>query len=129
MLSVAEAQAIVLQHARPLVPQATPLGPAALGRVLAEDVASDLDMPPYDKALMDGYAILTADLAGGRGRLRVIEEVTAGQTPRQSLGAGAATRIMTGAPIPQGADAVVHFERPVGRLGFGGWLGDGSCAG
>src|SRR5262245_14320900 len=111
MLSVAEAQAIVLQHARPLAPEAVPLTTAALGLVLAEDVASDLDMPPYDTALMDGYAVRSADLSNGRGGLNVIEEVTAGLTPRKSVGAGEATRIMTGAPVPTGADAVVMIER------------------
>jgi molybdopterin molybdotransferase len=111
MLTVAEAQALVLQKACPLPPQKLPLTAAALGLVLAEDVASDLDMPPHDKALMDGYAVRTADLVEGRGTLTVIEEVTAGQTPRLPLGPGQATRIMTGAPIPRGADAVVMVER------------------
>jgi molybdopterin molybdotransferase len=111
MLSVAEAQAIVQQHARPLAPADVPLSPAMLGLVLDEDVASDLDMPPYDKSLMDGYAFRTADLPDGRGTLQVIEEVTAGQTPRKPLGHGEATRIMTGAPVPEGADAVVMVER------------------
>src|SRR5262249_10204208 len=111
MLSVAEAQAVVLQHARPLPPGPTPLTPAALGRVLAEDVASDLDSPPYDKALMDGYALRSHDLPEGRGTLAVIEEVTAGRTPQRAVGPGQATRIMTGAPLPEGADAVVMVER------------------
>src|SRR5262249_16275690 len=99
------------QHARPLAPEAVPLSPAALGLVQVEDVASDLDMPPWDKSLMDGYALRTADLSDGRGVLQVVEEVTAGQTPRKTLGRGEATRIMTGAPIPEGADAVVMVER------------------
>src|SRR5438045_1807011 len=111
MLTVAEAQALVLQHAQPLPPEMVPLAPAALGLVLAEDIASDLDMPPYDKALMDGYAVRSADLPEGRGVLTVIEEVTAGQTPRLPVTAGQATRIMTGAPMPAGADAVVMVER------------------
>jgi molybdopterin molybdotransferase len=111
MLSVSEAQSVVLQHARPLPPEIVPLAAAALGLVLAEDVASDLDVPPHDKAMMDGYAVRAADLAEGRATLRVIEEVTAGQTPRRPVGAGEATRIMTGAPVPEGADAVVMVER------------------
>jgi molybdopterin molybdotransferase len=111
MLSVAEAQALVLQHARPLPPEVVPLAPAALGLVLAEDVASDLDMPPYDKAMMDGFAVRAADLPEGRGVLRVVDEVTAGQTPRRPVGPGEAIRIMTGAPLPAGADAVVMVER------------------
>jgi molybdopterin molybdotransferase len=111
LLSVAEAQAIVLRESRPLPIESAPLGPASLGLILAEDVASDLDMPPYDKALMDGYAVRAADLPEGRGDLRVLEEITAGQTPQHTLTSGTASRIMTGAPIPAGADAVVIIER------------------
>ena len=111
MLAVAEAQAIVLRHARPLPPARTPLTPGSLGLVLAEDVVSDLDMPPYDKALMDGYAVRAADLADGKGVLAVVEELTAGRVPTRAVGPGEATRIMTGAPLPAGADAVVMVER------------------
>jgi molybdopterin molybdotransferase len=111
MLSVAEAQGVVLQHSRPLVAETLSLGPELLGQVLAEDVASDLDMPPYDKALMDGYAVRSADLPDGHGKLAVIEEVMAGRVPQRELGPGQATRIMTGAPLPVGADAVVIVER------------------
>jgi molybdopterin molybdotransferase len=117
MLSVAEAQRLVLEYARPLPPEAVALTTAALDLILAEDVTSDLDMPPYDKALMDGFAVRAADLPDGRGVLSVIEEVTAGQTPQRTVGPLQATRIMTGAPVPAGADAVVQVERtrPVGR--------------
>jgi molybdopterin molybdotransferase len=110
MLRVAEAQALVLQQAHRLPPETVELTPAALGLVLAEDIVSDLDMPPYDKALMDGYAVRAADLSEGQATLTVIEEVTAGQTPRLPVGLGQATRIMTGAPLPVGADAVVMVE-------------------
>src|SRR5947209_5926131 len=91
LLTVAEAQELVLQQARPLPPETTPLTPAALGWVLAEDVISDLDMPPYDKAMMDGYAIRAADLATGKAVLTVIEEVAAGRTPDLPVGPGQAT--------------------------------------
>lgn len=111
MLSVAEARQIILDQVRPLPPASAPLDAAALGLVLAEEVVSDLDLPPFDKALMDGYAIRAADLAEGRRTFTVIEEVTAGQTPRLPVGPGQATRIMTGAPMPEGADAVVMVER------------------
>src|SRR3954452_3037920 len=110
MLSVAEAQRVVLEAARPLPAATVALVPAALGLVLAEDVSSDLDSPPHDKALMDGYAIRSVDLPEGRGELEVVEEVLAGQTPRRTLGTGQAARIMTGAPLPSGADAVVQVE-------------------
>jgi molybdopterin molybdotransferase len=111
MLSVAEAQAVVQQHACPLSPEPAPLAPALLGLVLAEEITGDIDMPPYDKALMDGFAVRRTDLPEGRGILTVIDEITAGQTPRVPLGPGQAIRIMTGAPLPAGADAVVIIER------------------
>ncbi|MFL5245891.1 MAG: gephyrin-like molybdotransferase Glp [Gemmataceae bacterium] len=111
MLSVTEAQDVINQRAKPLAPVPTELTSEVLGLVLAEDVASDLDMPPYDKALMDGYAVRAADLAGGQATLQVVDELTAGQISRKSVGAGQAIRIMTGAPIPEGADAVVMIER------------------
>jgi molybdopterin molybdotransferase len=111
MLSVAKAQALVLEHTRPLPPEGVPLTPSALGLVLAEDIRSDIDMPPYDKALMDGYAVQAADLPEGRGTLTVIEEITAGNTPIRKIGPGQAARIMTGAPVPTGADAVIMVER------------------
>jgi molybdopterin molybdotransferase len=111
MIPVSQAQQIVLQHARPLAPEATVLTCTVLGRVLAEDIASDLDMPPYDKTLMDGYAIRAADLSEGQATLVVAEEINAGHTPTRTVMPGHATRVMTGAPIPQGADAVVMIER------------------
>ncbi len=111
MLSVAEALAVVLQHARPLPPRSVALSASAVGLVLAEDVASDMDMPPYDKALMDGYAVRSADLVDGKATLAVIEEITAGRTPTRTVESGQAARIMTGAPLPAGADAVVPWER------------------
>src|SRR5262245_35003251 len=110
MISVADAQAEVLRRVRPLAPRATALTPAALGLVLAEDVASDLDMPPFDKSMMDGYALRAADLAAGAADLPVVEEITAGRTPAVTVGPGQASRIMTGAPVPPGADAVVMVE-------------------
>ncbi len=106
MLAVADAQQLILRYAEPLTPRHVPLSATLLGLVLAEDVASDLDMPPYDKALMDGYAVRSADV----GVLGVVEEIVAGQTPRLALGPGQASRIMTGAPMPVGADAVVPVE-------------------
>jgi molybdopterin molybdotransferase len=111
MLSVSQAQSLVLEHTPRLCPESAPLTPAALGFVLAEDVQSDLDMPPYDKALMDGFAVRAADLPEGHGTLTVIEEITAGSMPTRALGPGQASRIMTGAPLPAGADAVVMVER------------------
>ncbi|MGL4553528.1 MAG: molybdopterin molybdotransferase MoeA [Gemmataceae bacterium] len=106
MLDVTEARRIILSFAQTL-PAAATAAASALGRVLAEAVASDLDMPPFDKALMDGYAVRSADA----GERVVIEEVGAGRTPTKPVGVGQATRIMTGAPLPDGADAVVPHEK------------------
>ncbi|HZV07790.1 MAG TPA: gephyrin-like molybdotransferase Glp [Gemmataceae bacterium] len=111
LLQVAEAQAIVRQYLRPLPPEPMPLTTAILGHVLAADVLSDLDMPPYHKSMMDGFAVRSSDLPSGKGTLRIIEEITAGQMPRLTVEAGKASRIMTGAPIPPGSDAVVMIER------------------
>jgi molybdopterin molybdotransferase len=110
MLTVAQALEIVLQNVKPLAPATTPLGPDALGLVLAEDVASDLDLPPFDKAMMDGFALRASDLREGRAELTIIEEIPAGKTPTKTVEAGQASRIMTGAPMPNGADAVVMIE-------------------
>src|SRR5260370_5144905 len=96
MLAVADAQQLILRYAQPLAPRLAPLTETPLGLVLAEDVASDLDMPPYDKALMDGYAVRTADLATGKAVLNVVEEVLAEQTPRPALTAAQDNTLLTG---------------------------------
>ncbi|MHC4860380.1 MAG: molybdopterin molybdotransferase MoeA, partial [Planctomycetota bacterium] len=83
----------------------------ACGLVLAETVASDLFMPPFDKSMMDGYAVRAADLADVPADLVVVETVNAGDVPQREVGHGEAARIMTGAPVPEGADAVVMVER------------------
>ena len=111
MLSVPEALKIVLAQVMPLPPEQAPLAPQSLGLVLAEDVVSDLNMPPFDKAMMDGFALRCADLRQGQAELAIVEEIPAGKTPTREVKAGQASRIMTGAPIPQGADAVVMIER------------------
>jgi molybdopterin molybdotransferase len=82
---------------------------AALGRILAEDVVSLVDVPPLDNTSMDGYAIRVADLAAHSGVLRVGQRIPAGSMGTE-LQRGTAARIFTGAPIPQGADAVVMQE-------------------
>ncbi len=79
----------------------------ALGRVLAEDIIADIDMPPFDKSAVDGFACRMADI---NQELRVIETVAAGQSPQKTVSTGECVRIMTGAPIPQGADCVVMVE-------------------
>src|SRR4051794_19376095 len=106
MLTIEEALKLVVENARPLSPRCLPLGEAA-GLVLAEDITSEVNSPPYDKALMDGYAVRSADREPQR---RVLEEIAAGDVPRFPLTPGTASRIMTGAPMPDGADAVVQIE-------------------
>jgi molybdopterin molybdotransferase len=112
-IGVDEARARVLAGAGPLPAEDVPLLDA-LGRVLAEDVVAGCDIPPFRNAAMDGYAVRSADLAGaGRRspvRLPVVAEGPAGYAPRGAVAAGTAIRIMTGAPLPPGADTVVRFE-------------------
>src|SRR5262249_24631994 len=110
MISIDEALQLVLKHAR-CKPAATIASKKALGLVLEEEVASDVDSPPHDKSIVDGYAVASADLTGGEANLTILEEVVAGAVPQKQLTQGCATRIMTGAPIPAGADAVVMFEK------------------
>jgi molybdopterin molybdotransferase len=91
---------------------------AALGRVLARDVTSPVSLPPWDNASMDGFAVKAADIRGASTdspvRLQVIETVAAGRRASLTLQAGAAVRIMTGAPVPAGADSVVRVEDTAG---------------
>ena len=86
----------------------------SLGRILLQDVFSDLDMPPFDRARMDGYAVRSADLTTATpdnpARLKEIGEVAAGKAFNGFIGVGEAVRIMTGAPVPAGADAVQKIE-------------------
>ena len=114
MLSVEEALAQVLSVFHPLEGERVPTV-AALGRVLAEDVYADIDIPPHHNSAMDGYAVIAADVAGASPEtpvaLHVIENLAAGYVAEQEVAPGTAIRIMTGAPLPQGADSVVRFER------------------
>lgn len=109
MLTVEEALDEILRIVEPFARESRALG-ESLGLTLARQVLSDVDSPPFDKALMDGYAVRSEDIGGAGTELTVIEEVMAGRVPTRSLEAGQATRIMTGAPIPDGCDAVVKVE-------------------
>jgi molybdopterin molybdotransferase len=110
MLEISEACAKILEHVGPAAPSDRLLGSEVLGLVLAQDAVSDLDSPPFDKSMMDGFAVRSAD-ATGNAELAIVGEVLAGQVPSRSVDTGTAIRIMTGAPIPDGADAVVMIER------------------
>ena len=110
MLSVEEALERVLLAFQPLPPERIPVL-ETLGRVLTEDVVADLDVPPLTNTAMDGYAVRAEDTSRASRenpvRLRIIGNLTAGRTTQVAVTAGSAIRLMTGVPIPPGADAVV----------------------
>jgi len=121
MISVEEARERILAFFERLPPEEKPVLDAQ-GQVLAEDVTAGFDIPPLANTSMDGYAVRAADTSGASDsspvRLRVIAELAAGYVSEAEVTAGTAVRIMTGAPIPRGADAVVPFEEtdePEGR--------------
>lgn len=99
----------MLEAVGPLPVQSATLREAR-GLVLAEDVTAPHDIPPFANSAMDGYAVIAADVAEAPVTLRVLEDVPAGSTPSMEVVSGAAIKIMTGAPLPAGADAVVKVE-------------------
>ena len=109
-ISVAEARHLVLARIAPLAPQRVAIGDAA-GQVLAETVLAAEAVPRFANSAMDGYAVRATDVADAPVRLRVTGTVAAGGEPEAALARGAAVRIMTGAPLPPGADAVCMIER------------------
>ena len=108
-LQVSEAQRVVLEAVATLGAERVELE-QSLGRVLAEEVRANRDQPPYDISAMDGYALRSADLTGIPATLQIIEDIKAGDMPTKTLASGQCARIMTGAPMPQGADAVIRVE-------------------
>ena len=110
LLSVEDAQARILMALRSLPSEWVPLDDA-LGRGLAEDVLARVTQPPWTNSAMDGYAVRAEDIVRTPARLRVVEAIFAGHLPSRALAAGEAARIMTGAPVPEGATAVVMQER------------------
>ncbi|HEX4949745.1 MAG TPA: gephyrin-like molybdotransferase Glp [Blastocatellia bacterium] len=115
MLRIEDALDIILEHtpAAENTKEEVPLSDA-LGRVLRQDVVSDLDMPPFDRARMDGYAVRSVDISGARpDKPAVVEEIgeaVAGRAFSGFVGVNEAVRIMTGAPVPPGADSVQKIE-------------------
>ena len=115
MIDYADARALVLAAAKALSAEPVPLA-QALGRTLARDVRAREDIPPFTKATMDGYAVRAADTrrpgsqAAEAVELEVLEDLPAGRPSRRTVDPGQAVRIMTGAPLPAGADAVVMVE-------------------
>ena len=113
-IPIEEALRVVRDGARPLDRTVRVGLPDAAGRVLAADIVADRDVPPFDRAAMDGYAVVASDTFGaGRqepARLRCIETVHTGMVAARRLGPGECIQIATGAPLPEGADAVVMVE-------------------
>jgi molybdopterin molybdotransferase len=113
MLTVAEASERILAEIRPLDVETVPLR-QALGRVCAEDIPATVTMPPWSNSSMDGYAVRSADItpvmSGEPVKLRVVASIAAGEFAPRPLKRGEAMRIMTGAPVPDGADSVIRKE-------------------
>lgn len=111
MRSPAEAAREILDHVTPLPAEMLPIADS-LGRVLAENVVSPIDVPPWDNSAMDGYAVASEYFEGVSAPvdLKIVEEVAAGRFPTRRPGLGECTRIFTGAPIPEGTDSVIRQE-------------------
>lgn len=109
MHTVTQALDEIIREVEPLAAERVSIADA-FGLVTAEDVLSQEESPPFDKALMDGFAVLSSDISAGC-ELTIVDEVVAGQVPSCDISTGQATRIMTGAPIPASADSVVPVEQ------------------
>ncbi len=112
-ISVEDALANILKHFKPLEPERVPLLDS-LDRVLAQDIVSELNVPPFNNSAMDGYAVRAEDIVNASSEspvsLQVIGDLAAGYTAEKAVEPRTAIRIMTGAPLPPGADTVVRFE-------------------
>ena len=113
LLSVDQARQRILSRFQPVDTEMLPLAECS-HRVLAQDVVAEMDLPPFDNSSMDGFAVRTSDVTGAAPTsprsLRVVADIPAGSHPTISLAPGEAARIMTGAPVPAGADAIVPVE-------------------
>jgi molybdopterin molybdotransferase len=109
MLTVEEALQQILARASVLEAESVDVT-SALGRILAEPIVSGREIPPWANSSMDGYAVRAADTREGPAQLRVVGRIAAGALPSRAVGAGEAVRIFTGAPLPDGADAIVPQE-------------------
>ncbi len=109
MIPIAKALSLITRETRPLGSERAPLGDS-VGRILAEDIAADTDLPPFDRSQMDGYAVRSRDTRKVPVDLVVVGEAAAGHGWHHELKRGEAVRIMTGAPVPAGADAVQKLE-------------------
>ena len=114
MLEYPALRSLLLEHSRPVETETVSLDESR-GRVLAEDRKARFPIPDFPKSPYDGYAFRAADTAGASREhpvtLAIVEEIPAGSFPTKSVTAGTAAKILTGAPIPEGADAVIPFEK------------------
>ncbi len=108
MLSVSEARERILATFNPVEPQTVPIERAAT-RVLAEEITAGINLPVFDNSAVDGFALHKADLASPR-TLKVVADIRAGESPEIGIQPGQAARVMTGAPLPPGAEAVIMLE-------------------
>lgn len=109
MISVEDAVQIVIDNTTVLEPQVIDIK-EALGFYLAEDIIADMDMPPFNRSAMDGYALISDDLSSLPVELEVVETIPAGYQPKKRIKNGQASKIMTGAIVPDGADSVIMVE-------------------
>ncbi len=121
MISIEEAYRLIATHVATLPIEDVALADS-VGRVLSRDICADVDSPPHRKSLMDGFAVRSNDVNANLRRLKIIETVVAGGWPQKIVNHGEAARIMTGAPLPEGSDAVVMIEKTatesVGEFNF-----------
>ena len=113
-LTVEEAIDLLKEGIRPVKTRTVPLTEAA-DRILAQDIYAEENIPPFDRSPYDGYAFRSEDIRQASPEnpvsLSVIEEIPAGHAPQKTIGQGQAAKILTGAPVPKGADAVEMFEK------------------
>ena len=109
MINISEAIEIILRETHALEAETVELADA-VNRILAEDIFADTDLPPFDRSQMDGYAVIASDTENTPVELKIVGESAAGKGWHHELKSGEAVRIMTGAPVPEGADAVQRVE-------------------
>jgi molybdopterin molybdotransferase len=109
MITFEEAKRLLFESLPPRKEELIPLE-SSIGSVLAEDIFSDIDMPPFNKSAMDGYAIICADTKNLPCELELMEEIPAGKLPQKALISGKTSRVMTGSMLPEGANAVIKKE-------------------
>ena len=110
MIPLEKAFQLLDQNVIPLPLTDIPLA-SSVGSVLASEIHSDVNSPPHDKSMMDGFAVISDDVNNGNNRLEIVETIIAGDWPQHPIEPGQASRIMTGAPLPKNADAVVMVEQ------------------